>query len=112
LLLGDKRYPAKFIRGLAYELATGHKLGYDDYSGGAETVQFFTALGFSVEYNREVHVGIDPKVGRKLEVISTNTDTKGKKSSYGTKKSIFLQNLLEQRFGCVMTEAKFDHRVR
>lgn len=49
LLLGDKRYPAKFIRGLAYELATGHELSSDDYSGGAETVRFFTALGFSVD---------------------------------------------------------------
>ena len=54
LLLDDKRYPAKFIRGLAYELATGHELSSDDYSGGAETVRFFEALGFLVEYNREV----------------------------------------------------------
>ena len=111
LLLGSKRYPAKFIRGLAYEIATGHKLGSGDYSGGAETVRFFTALGFSVEYNREVRVEINPKVGRKLEVIITDTATKGKKSSSRTKKSIFLQKRLEQRFGCVMTEAKFDWLV-
>ncbi len=52
-----------------------------------------------------------PNSDQKLEVISTNTDTKGKKSSSGTKKSIFLQKLLEQRFGCVMTEAKFDWLV-
>ncbi|MGB3460260.1 MAG: hypothetical protein WBB08_13430 [Halobacteriota archaeon] len=112
LLLGSKRYPAKFIRGLAYELATGHELGSGDYSGGAETVRFFEALGFLVEYNREVRdVKNKPKSGQKLEVISTNTDTKGEKSSSGTKKSIFLQKLLEQRFGCVMTEAKFDWLV-
>lgn len=54
LLLDDKRYPAKFIRGLAYEIATGHKLSSGDYSGGAETVRFFRALGFSVEYNGKV----------------------------------------------------------
>jgi len=112
LLLDDKRYPAKFIRGLAYELATGHELSSDDYSGGAETVRFFEALGFLVEYNREVRdVKNKPNSDQKLEVISTNTDTKGKKSSSGTKKSIFLQKLLEQRFGCVMTEAKFDWLV-
>lgn len=112
LLLGDKRYPAKFIRGLAYELATGHKLGSGDYSGGAETVQFFTALGSSVEYNRKVRdVEIKPKSGQKLEDKITDTATNGKIRSSGTKRSIFLQNLLEQRFGCVMTEAKFDWLV-
>jgi hypothetical protein len=112
LLLGSKRYPAKFIRGLAYEIATGHKLSSDDYSGGEETVRFFTTLGFSVEYNRKVRdVEIKPKSGQKSTVRITDTDTKGKKRSSGTKKSIFLQKRLEQRFGCVMTEAKFDWLV-
>ncbi|MEA2053179.1 MAG: hypothetical protein U9O90_10270 [Euryarchaeota archaeon] len=112
LLLGDKRYPAKFIRGLAYEIATGHKLGSDDYSGGAETVRFFTALGFSVEYNREVRV--KKKIhesDRNSTVIITNTNTKGEHTPSRTKKSIILQKRLEQRFGCVMTEAKFDWLV-
>ena len=113
MLLGSKRYPAKFIRGLAYELATGHKLGYDDYSGGAETVQFFTALGFSVEYNRKVcDVKNKPKSDKTREDRIHDRDINEEKNPSRTKKSIFLQNLLEQRFGCVMTEAKFDHRVR
>ncbi|MGB7002367.1 MAG: hypothetical protein WBE22_10270 [Halobacteriota archaeon] len=112
LLLGSKRYPAKFIRGLAYEIATGHELGSGDYSGGAETVRFFEALGFSVEYNREVRdVKNKPKSGQKSTVQITDTDTKGEKSSSRRKKNIFLQKLLEQRFGCVMTEAKFDWLV-
>ena len=42
LLLDGKTYPAKFIRGLAYRLATGVELDPNvDYSGGMETVRFF-----------------------------------------------------------------------
>lgn len=58
LIRDGERYPAKFIRGLAYEIATGYKLSSDDYSGGAETVRFFSASGFSVEYNGQVIEGI------------------------------------------------------
>jgi hypothetical protein len=37
LLLNGKTYPAKFIRGLAYRLATGVELDPNvDYSGGTE----------------------------------------------------------------------------
>src|SRR5688572_10996716 len=48
LLLNGNRYPAKFIRGLAYEIATGLKPG--DYQGGANTVAFFTNLGLTTDY--------------------------------------------------------------
>jgi len=48
LTLDGEQYPAKFIRGLAYEIATGHKLSFNEYSGGAETAQFFEKLGYSV----------------------------------------------------------------
>lgn len=55
LLRDGKRYPAKFIRGLAYEIATGDRLNPSvDYSGGAETVEFFKKLGFSTEYKGNV----------------------------------------------------------
>jgi len=112
LLIGDKRYPAKFIRGLAYEIATGHELGPGDYSGGAETVRFFTALGLSVEYNGEVIKGKSNHESDQKPVDRTqDRATKEEKSSSGKMQKIFLQNLLEQRFGCVMTEAKFDWLV-
>lgn len=112
LLLGSKRYPAKFIRGLAYEIATGYKLGSGDYSGGAETVRFFEALGFSVEYNRKVRdVKNNHNSDKTRENIIPATTTTGENSPSGTKKSIFLQKHLEQRFGCIMTEAKFDWLV-
>ena len=112
LLFGDKRYPAKFIRGLAYEIATGHELGSGDYSGGAETVRFFTSLGLSVEYNGEVIEGkSNHESDQKPADRTQNTATKEEKSSSGKMQKIYLRNLLEQRFGRVMTEAKFDWLV-
>ena len=109
LIRNDKRYPAKFIRGLAYELATGDKLSSDEYSGGAETAQFFRALGFSVEHNRKVIEGmINPETRQKSTDQIPDTAAKKKNSSSGKMQKIFLMKLLKQRFGCVMTEVKFD----
>ena len=50
-----KRYPAKFIWRLAYEIVAGHRLHPSvDYSGGADTVEFFKKLGFAAEYKGKV----------------------------------------------------------
>ena len=58
LLIGGKHYPAKFIRGLAYKIATGDRLNPNsDYSGGAETVRFFKKLGYSTKYRGEIVKG-------------------------------------------------------
>lgn len=58
LLLNNKKYPAKHIRGLAYRLATGRRLNPNaDYSGGWETVRFFNRLGFDVEYDGKLFRG-------------------------------------------------------
>jgi very-short-patch-repair endonuclease len=106
LIRNGKRYPAKFIRGLAYEIATGDKLSSDEYSGGMETVRFLSDLGFSVEYKGEaieVH-----KPDQTPTVRIPDTATKKKNSSSGKMQKDFLIKLLKQRFGCVMTEAKFD----
>ena len=109
LIRNGKRYPAKFIRGLAYEIATGDKLSSDDYSGGAETVRFLSDLGFSVEYNKKAIVEVhNPKTDPKPTVRILDTPTKKKNSSSGKMQKDFLIKLLKQRFGCVMTEAKFD----
>jgi hypothetical protein len=52
LLLNGKTYPAKFIRGLAYRLATGIELDPSrDYAGGLETIKFFERLGFATKHN-------------------------------------------------------------
>ena len=109
LIRNSKRYPAKFIRGLAYEIAAGDKLSSDDYSGGAETVRFLSDLGFSVEYNKKAIVEVhNPKTDPKPTVRIPDTATKKKNSSSGKMQKDFLIKLLKQRFGCVMTEAKFD----
>ena len=51
LLLNGKTYPAKFIRGLAYRLATGVELDPNrDYSGGEETARFFQGLGLATQH--------------------------------------------------------------
>jgi hypothetical protein len=51
LLYRNKRYPAKFIRGLAYELASGQKLNPKfDFEGGRQTADFLRRLGFKVDY--------------------------------------------------------------
>ena len=112
LLLDGKRYSAKFIRGWAYEIATEHELSSNDYSGGAETVRFFSALGFSVEYNGKVREEIcNHESDRKPTDRTPDTATKEENSSPEKMQKIFLRKLLEQRFGCVMTEAKFDWLV-
>ena len=109
LIRNDEWYPAKFIRGLAYEIATGAKLSSDEYSGGAETVRFFRALGFSVEHNGKVSDGIcNPEPDQKHIDRIHDTATKEGNSSSGKVQKDFLIKLLKQRFGCVMTEAKFD----
>ena len=99
LLLDGEQYPAKFIRGLAYEIATGYKLSSDDYSGGAETARFFEKLGYSVE-----HGGKIPKDSHTEKPIrQTAPDTQKQKN--------VLKNILEQLFGHVDTEATFDWLV-
>ena len=99
LILDGEQYPAKFIRGLAYEIATGHKLSSDDYSGGAETARFFEKLGYSVE-----HGGKIPKDSHtELPIRPTASDTQKQKNA--------LKNVLEQLFGQVYTEATFDWLV-
>ncbi len=52
LVYNGKRYPAKHIRGLAFEIANNKEIKKSEYSGGKETVNFFRKLGFEVEYTR------------------------------------------------------------
>ena len=130
LIHNGKQYPAKFIRGLAYEIATGDKLGSNNYSGGLETVRFLSALGFSVKHNGRIIDGvhkhipdqkttiqnsIDQEPTNQKPIDSESTDQVSiekvsdtmNSSSKKTQKD-FLIKLLKQRFGCVLTETKFD----
>ena len=48
-----RRYPPKAILGTAYEFATGHRLGSDDFEGGKTgAVRVLGQLGFTVEEKR------------------------------------------------------------
>ena len=46
LLYGGREYPAKHIRGMAYNVHFGVEINKGDFSGGQETVRFFEKLGF------------------------------------------------------------------
>ena len=49
LVVDDRRYPSKAILGVAYELATGHRLGSGDFEGGqGGAASVLTKLGFEV----------------------------------------------------------------
>ncbi len=50
LVSEERRYPHKAILGTAYELATGQRLGSEDFEGGkAGAVAILRKLGFTVE---------------------------------------------------------------
>lgn len=56
LVYGGKKYPAKHIRGMAYQVHFGKEISKEDYSGGKETVRFFDKLGFETQY---IHQSIE-----------------------------------------------------
>lgn len=43
-----RKLPAKYIRGMAYSIATGEDLNLYGFDGGEETVNFFTKYGYEV----------------------------------------------------------------
>lgn len=49
LTYDGERLPAKYIRGLAYSIATGEDLNLSGFNGGVETVNFFKKYGYTVE---------------------------------------------------------------
>ncbi len=49
LVYDGKEYPAKAIRGMAYQVCFGEKVSHDDFNGGEQTARFFDRLGFSVK---------------------------------------------------------------
>jgi len=53
LAVGNRRYPSKAILGVAYELATGQRLGSGDFEGGkGGAADVLVKLGFEVEAPR------------------------------------------------------------
>ncbi len=114
LLLNGRRYPAKFIRGVAYELATGRKLNPNiDYEGGKQTADFFKRLGFDIEYKGKDKPAFHVEEPAPELSSHFNGQTNNVKNSTfdPTHQKNALKKLLEQRFGLVQTEVKFDWLV-
>ena len=49
LIYEGEKLPSKYIRGLAYSIATGEEFSLSGFSGGTETVNFFKKYGYTVE---------------------------------------------------------------
>lgn len=110
LLLNGRSYPAKFIRGLAYRIATGIDLDPSkDFSGGEETARFFATLGLKTE--KDVAASLIPTVP---PISNKTADSKRTEPvverKYEPQKQA-LHDLLKKRFGTVETETKFSWLV-
>ena len=105
LIVNDKTYRAKFIRGLAYRQATGVDLDPNrDFSGGAETIRFFECLGLSTR-----HDAISEPATSAAVPVPTSAVEKPPSASkeHREPQKRALAKLLRQRFGTVETEAEF-----
>ena len=51
LKVDGRTYPAKFVLGLAYKLATGMELTPDDFSGSDYSARRLRCLGFDVDHS-------------------------------------------------------------
>lgn len=96
LIYNGKEYPAKHIRGIAFEIANKIEISKSEYSGGQETVNFFKRLGFQVKYKNEI-----------FDKTKAKEDTSRKKLSVIEQKNA-LQRLLQKMGFIVETEKKFN----
>ncbi|MGO9151716.1 hypothetical protein [Mycobacterium sp.] len=115
LLLNGKTYPAKFIRGLAYRLATGIELDPNvDYSGGMETVRFFQGLGLATQHGSASIPAAPPVIAdaAPLSPAQPVPHPQGQPPSSAPQRrkepqKEALAALLRLQFGAVEREAKF-----
>ncbi len=109
LIFNNKKYPAKHIRGMAYLIANKQEISKRKFSGGEETVKFFTRLGFQVEYHKNT---LKPRTTpnatpeRKIVAKADATPTRRRISAVSQKNA--LQRLLQEHYGKIETEKKFD----
>lgn len=109
LLLNGKSYPAKFIRGLAYRLATGVELDPGkDFTGGDETARFFASLGLVTSNCAVPTAPAPPTTAPPPPVLAAAAPLPPRKYE-PQKQTLF--NLLSKRFGSVECEAQFPWLV-
>lgn len=95
LFFNEKKYPAKHIRGIAYEIANGKTISKQEYSGGGETKRFFNKLGFETDKSNQL----------KSLTIKNSNKKKIRLSETGQKNA--LQKLL-QRIDVIETEKGYE----
>jgi hypothetical protein len=107
LLMDNKSYPAKFIRGLAYRLATGVELDPNrDYSGGMETVRFFQALGLPTQHDQSPSPA-KPTANPTSSLSAPNGEAPGLRREHREPQKRALAELLRCRYGTIEIEAQF-----
>ncbi len=108
LIYNNKKYPAKHIRGLAYLIANKKEISKSEYSGGQETATFFKKLGFTVQYKKDT---LKPTEKNKTITKQTKQDEPckpiSKRLNVVSQKNA-IQRLLQEHFGHIETEKKFD----
>lgn len=115
LLTNGKTYPAKFIRGLAYRLATGVELDPNvDYSGGTETARFFQGLSLAPQHGSAFIPAAPAMIAEAAPPSPAQPvpPPRGQPSSSAPQRrqepqKEALAALLRLRFGAVEREAKF-----
>ena len=109
LAFNGKTYPAKFIRGLAYRIATGVELDPSkDFTGGDETARFFANLGLAISASAAPAAAPPPPASPPPSVPTPATPTSPRKYE-PQKQALF--DLLKKRFDTVECEAEFPWLV-
>lgn len=100
LVIDGHRYPAKHIRGMAYQVHFGKEIKKEDYTGGQETVRFFERLGFATQYTHQ-SVNTHPTKKAPAEVPPKSAavlpERKSQETSKNGKVSIPSKGVIEQK---------------
>jgi len=107
LVFEDHHLPAKYVLGLAYEMATGINLEPDEFTGGEATARVLRGLGFRVD---------GPTRSSPTRGPARPARTKAAKSvplpaTIATTGKVGLRAALKSRFGRVETEVTFPWLV-
>lgn len=88
LIYDGRTYPAKHIRGMAYQVHFGHEISKADFAGGLETVRFFEKLEFQVRYT---HKSAHTPAKHNSKYLQTENTAEQKKPKTSVKIGMYLQ---------------------
>lgn len=115
LVFNGKKYPAKFIRKMAYEVAFDEEVSLNDFSGGTETERFFIKLGFEIQrvgeikYENHLKQDADKQRGVTINKVREATANREKKVNlHVSHQKNALQIILQKKLGLMETEKKLD----